>query len=593
MVWKIDLTNVAGIREGSATIEPGLNAVRGSNWQGKSSFVEGIKGGLGVSTTLTEGEDAGRVRLRTPDGEFDVAFRREGTSVTREGVPYLTDDYDAVRAELFACLDERNEVRRAVREAVPLKDVLLRPLDFQNIDQRIAELKREREAVQTELASAEEARKRLPTITEKVNRLEEELASLREKQAALDEGDEGVQSAQDDLAQARSERERAENRIERLEASIERTESRLDERRAELAELPTDTDADVGSELAAARSDLEAHRRDLDVLQSLYSATEMVLSENRIDLVSEVSREVIGDTLACWTCGSTVDRESIEAQLDELGERIAEQRAVVESRRDTVEELEARREERRRSRRRKRDLESEVADLEAKLADERSDLEDARQRREDAQSRIEDLADAVEDTVEEVTDIESEIKFREAELKDARDECEALEARAERAETLSAEDDRLSEEIESLRNRKDTIEFETREAFDRAIDDVLERFDTGFESARLTPGFELTVARDGQAASLDALSDGELELLGFVTALAGYEAFDVADTVPIMLVDGIGGLDDGNLHTLIEYLRDRTEYLVFTIYPEYTAFDGREISPDDWTVATQESLSTQ
>jgi chromosome segregation ATPase len=342
-----------------------------------------------------------------------------------------------------------------------------------------------------------------------------------------------------------------------------------------------------------ARSDLEARRQDLDVLQSLYSATEMVLSENRIDLVSDVQREVTGDTVACWTCGSTVDRETIEAQLDEIGDRIAEQRAAVESHRDAVEELEARREERQQSRRRKRDLESEIADLEAKLADERGDLEDARERRRAAESRIEDLADAVEDTVEEVTDIESEIKYREAELKDARDEREALESRAERVGTLSDEDDRLSEEIESLRNRKDEIKFETRDAFDRAIEDILDRFDTGFESARLTPKFELTVAREGQEASLDALSDGELELLGFVTALAGYEAFDVADTVPIMLVDGVGGLDDGNLHTLIEYLRDRAEYLVFTIYPEYTAFDGREISPGDWTIASQDSPTSE
>jgi DNA repair exonuclease SbcCD ATPase subunit len=587
MSWNIEITNVAGILDGGATIEPGINAVRASNWQGKSSFVEAVKGGLGVSTTLTEGEERGSVQLRTPEEQVEVGLRRENGTVTREGEPYLTDEYDAVRAELFACLDETNAVRRAVREAANLEGVLLRPLDFENIDQRIADLKHEREQVQSELAGAKESKKRLPSLTEKVNRLEDELASLREQQAELAEGEDAVQSAQSDLAQARSERDRAENRIERLEASIERTESRLEERRAELADIDIEEGVDVEDELAAARDALEAHRGDLDLLQSLYSATEMVLDEERIDLVTDVNRSVVGDTVDCWTCGSTVDRERIEGRLDELGDRIAQQRAAVESRQDTVEELEARREERKRARRRKHDLEDEITDLEATLSDKRQDLEAARERREAAVERIEDLADTVEDTVAEVTDIESEIKYREAELKDARDEREALQSRADRVDTLSAEYDRLSEEIESLRNRKDEITYETRDAFDGAMADILDRFDTGFESARLTPEFDLAVARDGQETSLDALSEGELELLGFVTALAGYEAFDVAETVPIMLVDGVGGLDDSNLHTLIEYLRERTTYLVFTVYPEYTAFDGHEIEPGDWTIATQ------
>ena len=92
-------------------------------------------------------------------------------------------------------------------------------------------------------------------------------------------------------------------------------------------------------------------------------------------------------------------------------------------------------------------------------------------------------------------------------------------------------------------------------------------------------------------ASLDALSEGELELIGFVAALAGRQSFDVAETLPLLLVDDVGGLADDNLHTLIDYLHERTEYLVFTAYPEYTAFEGQEISPDEWTVANDRQAS--
>lgn len=594
MTWDIDIEHVAGILSGSARIEPGLNAVRASNWQGKSSFVEAIKAGLGVSANLTEREDHGRVTMTTPERDIDVELHRENSSVTRRGDPYLHEEYDVIRTELFACLDERNEVRQTVRAGENLEGILLRPLDFQNIDQRIAELKQEREQVEAELDQAEEMRKRLPTITEKVQRLEAELADLRERRDELTGEDaETVQSTQSDLAQAQAARDRVESRIERLENSIERTEDRLEEKQAELETIEINDDDAIASDLTEARTALDELRQDIEVLQSLYSATELVLTEEKLDLVTDVTREMTGDSVVCWTCGSDVDREDVEAQLEELGERIATHRARIESRRDTVEQLEARREESRQSRRRKRTLETEIGDLEEKRADQRQELRDARETLDNVTERIDDLAESVDESVERRTDIESDIKYRETELKEARDERESLEARAERVETLTEEYEQLDEEIATLRNRKEEIKYETREAFDQAMGDILDRFDTGFESARLTPQFDLVVARDGQEASLDALSDGELELLGFVAALAGYESFDVAETVPIMLVDGVGGLDDVNLHTLIEYLQERAEYLVFTVYPEYTAFDGREIDPTAWTTTTAQTTPSQ
>jgi uncharacterized small protein (DUF1192 family) len=166
MTWSIDIERIAGILDGDARIEPGLNAVRAANWQGKSSFVEAIKAALGTSTELTEGADDGRVHLETPDRSLTVRLVRDGDGVRREGTPYFEDEYDRVRASLFACLDADNEIRQAVRRGDTLEDVLLRPLDFQNIDERIADLQRERERVEAELSQATEAKKRLPTVQE-------------------------------------------------------------------------------------------------------------------------------------------------------------------------------------------------------------------------------------------------------------------------------------------------------------------------------------------------------------------------------------------------------------------------------------------
>ncbi len=590
MTWTLEIEHLAGILRGRTTIEAGANAVQAANWQGKSSFIEAVKTALGVATTLTEGRSTGRVRLETPERDVDVSLRRENGTVTRAGEPYLTDEYDRVRAALFACPDETNAVRRAVRAGANLEDVLLRPLDFENLDERIADTRQERERVETELEAATEARKRLPTVAEKVSRLESELADLRERREDLEatdgDGQPDTGEAQRALAQAQSDREQAEARIDRLERAIERREDRLDEQRATLEDLELPDIAEAEAAHEAARDRLAEIKREVEVFQSIHDANDMVLSENALDLVTDVDRELTGDSLVCWTCGAERPRSALSDQLAALGERLTLLRADLESERERVDELEARLADATQARQRRRELEAEVARLEDELADERESLADAREALADAEERVQRFSEAVDDTLADLADLESDIRYREAELTDAREERASLEARADRVEGLREQREALQSELESLRTRRETVTRETREAFDAALDDVLARFDTGFETARLTADFDLVVARDGREASLAALSEGELELLGFVATLAGYEAFDVAETVPIMLVDGVGALDDANLHRLVDYLTDRVEYLVFTAYPEYDDFEGAAIDPTDWEIAS-------
>jgi len=398
MTWNIDIERIAGILDGSATIAPGVNVVRGSNWQGKSSFIEAIKTALGTSTELTEGAESGTVHLETPTGVYDVALTRENGTVARRGEPYLSDEYDVTRAELFACLDERNEVRRAVRAGENLEDVLLRPLDFQNIDAQIETLQREREQIETELTQAREAKKRIPSVQEKVTRLENEIEDLQAKRETIDSeagSDDSSESVRRQLSQARTEQNQAQNRVERLEQSIERTEQRLSERQDDLDALEIPEYNDVADKLSEARESLSQVERDAEVLQSVYSATEMVLSEDRLDLLTEVERDIDEDTVACWTCGSETTRADLADRLDALGSELTALRAQKETYRDTVEELETQREEISQARQRKADLEEDIAELKTTLADRKQSLDAARSRLEKAQGDVERLSDTL------------------------------------------------------------------------------------------------------------------------------------------------------------------------------------------------------
>ena len=590
MTWHLSIENIAGIRRGEAHLEPGVNAVRASNWQGKSSFLAGIKTVFGTATPLTEGQESGRAVLTTETEEITVALERTNGTVTLTGSPYLTDEYDRTCADLFAFLDENNEIRRAVREGENLEPLLTRPLDLENIDERIAEYRAERDQVEAELDRAEAAADRLPQRQQRVTSLESELEDLRaERRDLADEQSAEDDPAREQLSDLQARRDQTEKRIERLEATVERVQETLSEKQAELDSLSPPSDTDFEAELETIRTDLREIERDRELLQSVFEANKRVLDEGRVELLTDVSHDMIADRVMCWLCGNEATRDDLEAQLETLDGRIRELRSEEAERRDRADDLEAKRDEVRRLHRREADLQDEIADLDARLAETEESLSTAREQREDLTERITELAEEVDATNEQVTDIESGIKYTEAELADARKELEETEARAEQRDLLKDKYDSLTQDITDLRNRKEEIKQRSREAFSAVLDDLLERFDTGFEAARLTSTFDLVVARDGREAQLDALSEGERELLGIVAALAGHVAFDVGERTPVMLLDGIGGLASDNLQVLVQYLEDRAEYLVLTAFPEHGSFDGHELSPSEWEVVSHGS----
>lgn len=592
MTLELEIENIAGIRRGSAKIESGINAVQGSNWQGKSSLIAAIETVMGTRTSLTEGEDYGKVKLTTAGETIVTELVREHGETVRNGESYLTEEQDRVCAELFAFLDENNAIRRAVRNGDTLEQLLTRPLDFENIDEQIKDYQREREQVDRELERAEDAAAKLPRTQERVIKIETELEELRDKRENLvgDQAtDQDIEARRDKLSDIRAEREQIRDRINRLEGTIERTQERLQDRREERKSLEVPDETDIEPKIAEIRENLHNIKRDIELLQSVYEANKRILDEERLDLITDVDHGLIDDTLTCWVCNSETERGVFTAQLEELQIRIASLREETEGYREQVNELESKQETIRDKHRRITDLEDEVRNLESTLTDRKESLSAARDRLANLDERIEELSEVVEDTDTRLTDIESEIKYKERELEEAREELGTLETRVEQRTTLENERDGLSENIEELRTRKERTKRRTREAFDEAISDVLARFDVGFESARLTPNFELVVAREGREIPLDTLSEGERELLGIVTALAGHEAFDGKNRIPVFLLDGLGGIAKYHLHTLVEYLRDRAEYLVVTAYPEHGTFDGHALDPSEWSVVADDS----
>jgi DNA repair exonuclease SbcCD ATPase subunit len=559
-----------------------------------------VLGGAVTPNVLTDGESEGHVRLTTDDGEtHEISLRAAADDVVREGDPYLAESPTRVCADLFAFLDERNEVRRAVRTGADLTPLLTRPLDAEDLEAQVADLRDERRQAERELERTADVPAELAVARRRVETLEAELAEKREELADVDTGeaaDPPDEDTRETLDAARTSHERTRQRIERQERQIESIESELAEKEAELDDLTVPEDPDVQAELEENRDRLADLDAEIDTLQTLYNATEQVRDRDHLDLVADVDRRLSGDAVTCWICGTETSREAIESRLADLREAVAEKRERAADLRETVKKLEERRRQLERDRSRRDELQREVSALRSRLAEREDDLTASRERREELAARIEALEAQVDETDERRQTLEAAVVRTETKLERAREEVEELSRRADQREAIEERIEDLSAEIESLRARREETIDEARAAFDDALGDVVEHFGPSFRGARLdkhtdpdtgrTEKLELVIARDGREISVDRLSEGEVELVGFVAALAGYEAFDVADRVPCLLLDDLGGLDSDHLHTLVDYLDDRTEYLVTTAYPEAGDFDGHTLSPAEWTVVS-------
>ena len=610
-MWDIEITNIGGIRSAEPSVETGLNVVQASNFKGKSSFVAalqtamGTSGMFGTDHPLTEGADEGSVRLDTGGASYEVTLTRSSNTVARSGTPMLEDESDRLCAGLFACLGERNPIRARVRAGEDLTELLQAPLDIEDIDEQIAERKRVRESKRDQLDAAKQAAENLPAVQEAIHTLEEDLDALRDQRAELSARvGEDAADEEDELADRRSRLSTAERTVSRLEDQVARTEEGITEKEAALDELEVPDEPEATADIEATEARIEEIELQVDLLESLHRANQRVLEADEVDLVASVERSMVGDEFDCWVCGERTTKSSVEDRLAALQETSSSLREEKAELTEELETVEARQRRYREKRREKEQLEEELGQQRAELDELKGDLARARERRAELQEAVAELEETVataeDELSERLTDVKADIRTKEQELEQRRERLEELESERERVATLRDEIEALADEIEELRNRKTEKQWELKERFDTEMAAVIDRFDPGFDGARLDvkttaeneiSQFDLVIARDGRESDIDTLSEGERELVGVVVAVAGYHTFDVADRAPAMLLDGIGQLSADNLRVLTDYLTDISDILVTTAYPEAGQFGGNHITLDQWDVVSDRERS--
>jgi DNA repair exonuclease SbcCD ATPase subunit len=630
---RVQAWNIGGIQETEVTFEPGVTILVGRNATNRTSFLQAVMAALGSENVTMKGDaEEAEVTLEIGDETYTRTFTRQADGIARGGDPYLDDPEIA---DLFAFLLESNEARRAVATNADLRELIMRPVDTDEIQSEIDRLRDRRESLEGELDAIDDRKGELRELEDRRETLREEIeetkAELEATEAELDDADADVETRreekselEDRLAELREKRADLDDvryELETEQESLQALEAERNEREAELDDLE-EPDADVETidarlrELRDRKAELETQ---VNELQSVIQFNEgMLEDENGQVPAAELDRDgdgalteqLVDDSVTCWTCGTAVEPGQIESTVDQLRQRSQSKVGEVDEVEREIEELQSEKREVERARRERERAERRLRELDDEIEETESTIESLRERRERLTDEIEEVEAAVDELEAEdygdvldlhkrANELEFELGRLETDLEDVEDSIADAEARIAEESEVEQELADVNERIERLRTRIERIEREAVEAFNDHMESVLgllgygnldrvwiERVEREVRKGRRKVTervFELHVVRttDSGAAyedTVDHLSESEREVTGLVFALAGYLVHEVYETVPFMLLDSLEAIDSERVAALVDYFAEHSHHVLVALLPEDAAAldDGYE-----------------
>ncbi|CAI50222.1 Smc-like protein Sph2 [Natronomonas pharaonis DSM 2160] len=622
---EISVRNIGGIDETTVAFEPGVTVLAGENATNRTSLLQSLMAVLGSDDVSMKADaDKASVELRVDGETYTRTLTRQGSTIATGGDPYLAD---STLADLFAFLLESNEARRRVATEGDLRELIMRPVDTEEIQREIDRLSERRNEIDDELSTLDSLKDRLPSLEERRTQLrgeiEETEAELADVEARLDERDADIEQTREEKAELeerltelrtkRSELEDVRYDLETERESLESLQTQRREVESELESLPEtpvgeidDLEARISSRrerkatLESAVNEIQsAVRFNQEMLEGDEAAVSLP-AEDDGDLTDEL---LPSETVTCWTCGSEVPQDRIEETVGRLRELSQSKLGDIDDIESEITELQQEVEDLRETQRRRETLQRQLSDHKADIERSETAIDRLTDRREALRSEISELEEEISelesDSYEEILDIhreanqlEYELGRLEGDLESIEDEIADIESRLDEESTLQEERDAVEAKLQELRTKIHRIEREAIDAFNEHMETVLgilgyenieriwiERLEREVRKGRRTESeatFELHIVRqtDGGATyedTIDHLSESEREVTGLIFALAGYLTHEVYETVPFMLLDSLEAIDSERIAALVEYIAGHSDYLVVALLPEDAA----------------------
>jgi len=254
-VVSLHAENVGGIDETDVELSPGVTVLAGRNATNRTSFLQAVMTAIGSDETTLKGDaEAGVVEFQMDDESYQRTLERNGNDIVLSGDSYLND---SSLADLFAFLLEQNESRRAVARGDDLRDIIMRPIDTDEVEAEIKSLKSEHDQIDAQLDHIEDRKRDLPELEQRRSELEAEIEETREalaeKETEIESlnadpveqaGESEVDSALAELRETRSKLEDVRYDIDTEEESLDSLQTELRERREEIGDELVDYFAD-------------------------------------------------------------------------------------------------------------------------------------------------------------------------------------------------------------------------------------------------------------------------------------------------------------------------------------------------------------
>lgn len=524
-------------------------------------------------------------------GIRDVLMRGVDTRQIKQEITTLKQE----KKELTDQLEEIKQARVTVGEKEQKRDDLQDELD--DIETEIEAIEAEIDEYRDEAGPVQDAEEQL----EKLERKREELQSVEERIETTKTSLEDLVAEKKTIASTLDDLSVKESKKERLQEDIRREQNEISNLRRSITQL----------------SDIIEHNRSIlegDGLDNVMKNAEQEQLQHKEEAPADDGSWTYGsgwseassvvdsldpkqESVECWTCGSVVKRAEIESRIDTLVEIRQEKNTELQALQEDVEELkEAVREIEQQQQERSR-LEADLEEATETIRTEKERLSDLEARREMLQSSVEELQSAVAETeglresdlseaYDRLTSLERERGTVENQLRTIESEIRSLQDQVDRRESVQESIEETTARLEAARGRIDELERETVERFNAQMDDLLEMLD--YENVSRvwlerivgdtdeTAAFELHVVREGPQGTayedtVETLSESEREIIGIVSALAGYLVHDVAETVPFILFDSVEAIDADRLATIFEYIEEYAVFIVAALLPEDAA----------------------
>jgi DNA repair exonuclease SbcCD ATPase subunit len=615
--------NIGGLSHIKTTIGPGLNIIEEPNASGKTSFLRAFT--LLVTPSGSHKELDYMLKFNTKEGKVTISdqngtsfekniFRNRNTIMV-EGEDYITPEIsDLVRK--FAIGGNDNEILTAIRNGLPLKEILTNDFNTQKTKQEIKKLEEDLEKLEREIRALEgETTKRAGLITLK-NKLEDSLESLEANKNRIDNELSKISNNIEDNV-AKEQYNEITKDISEKEIKIQETTRLINDSRQRinayereilkindtLKKLEGKANIEISSlknEISRLSSAVQPAKKDLDVINLFISSTGQIIrnieslhaanTHHNHSILDSLSSSGISekDIIQCPCCRQETRKETLSNTLEEYKQLAATLKEDINTKTKNIEALEEERKTLQEQEAKRNDLittvksrEHDIYNIRDQIVSRQKALDNLSEEKKDLESKLQTISINIDsnyqDLYTKLEKVNQNIGKDTKTLENVQQSILLAEDANEKLQQEKENEKALTKEINQLKSDLQHKEERLLDLFNATIKEVYSKlnFNTNVYEIVLDPDtFEVKVSRyseKGQptidSLSTKTLSKSELEVIGLVVMLSGYIINDLKTFFPFIILDELTFLDNKRLKDLMEFMEEYTTSIILTKLP--------------------------